>query len=72
LSSPDRPEAGSSMFVSTVQIAIALGSLAGGAVVDHLGMAATMRFGGLLAALSVVVIMMFKTSHATLREVLEK
>jgi len=72
LSSPDRPEAGSSMFVSTVQIAIALGSLAGGAVVDHLGMAATLRFGGLLAALGVVVMMTFNTTRATLKEVLEK
>ena len=72
LSSPDRPEAGSSMFVSTVQIAIALGSLAGGAVVDHLGIATTMRFGGLLAALSVVVMMTFKTTRTTLKEVLEK
>ena len=71
LSSPDRPEAGSSMFVSTVQIAIALGSLAGGAVVDHLGIATTMRFGGLLAALSVVVMMTFKTTRTTLKEVLE-
>ena len=71
LSSPDRPEAGSSMFVSTVQIAIALGSLAGGAVVDHLGIATTMRFGGLLAALSVVVMMTFKTTRSTLKEVLE-
>ncbi|HZZ12539.1 MAG TPA: MFS transporter [Paraburkholderia sp.] len=72
LTSPERPEAGSSMFVSTVQIAIALGSLSGGAVVDHLGVASTMRFGALLAALSLLVIMSFGTRHATLRSVLEQ
>ncbi|XUW93794.1 MFS transporter (plasmid) [Burkholderia sp. M6-3] len=72
LTSPDRPEAGSSMFVSTVQIAIALGSLGGGAVVDHLGIASTMRFGGVLAALSLLVIMTFSTRQTTLKEVLEK
>ncbi|MGF6769949.1 putative MFS family arabinose efflux permease [Paraburkholderia sp. GAS199] len=72
LTSPDRPEAGSSLFVSTVQIAIALGSLSGGAVVDHLSIAATLRFGALLAALSLLVIMNFDTRHATLKDVLEK
>lgn len=71
LTAPDRPEAASSMFVSTVQIAIALGSLSGGAVVDHLGIASTMRLGGVLAALSLLAIMTFNTRRATLREVLE-
>jgi predicted MFS family arabinose efflux permease len=70
--SPDRPEAGSSMFVSTVQTSIALGSLAGGAVVDHLSIASTMHFGGLLAVLSMLVIMTFSTRHASLRDVLDK
>ncbi|MFM0168408.1 MFS transporter [Paraburkholderia sediminicola] len=71
-SSPDRPEAGSSMFVSTVQTSIALGSLAGGAVVDHLSIASTMHFGGLLAVLSLLVIMTFSTRHASLKHVLDK
>ncbi|MFM0666728.1 MFS transporter [Paraburkholderia sediminicola] len=70
--SPDRPEAGSSMFVSTVQTSIALGSLAGGAVVDHLSIASTMHFGGLLAVLSLLVIMTFSTRHASLKHVLDK
>ena len=35
-------------------------------------MAATMRFGGVPAALSVVVLMTFKIARATLTEVLEK
>ncbi|RFU44478.1 MFS transporter [Paraburkholderia sp. DHOC27] len=72
LTSPDRPEAGSSMFVSTVQIAIALGSLGGGAVVDHLSIASTMRFGSVLAALGLLVISTFSTRGTTLKAVLEK
>jgi len=71
LTSPDRPEAGSSMFVSIVQIAIAVGSLGGGVVVDHLSIASTMRFGGILAALSLLVIMTFRTRESTLKELLE-
>jgi predicted MFS family arabinose efflux permease len=70
--SPDRPEAGSSMFVSTVQTSIALGSLAGGAVVDHFSIASTMHFGGLLAVLSMLAIMTFSTRHASLKDVLVK
>lgn len=60
------------MFVSTVQTSIALGSLAGGAVVDHLSIAATMHVGGLLAVLSMLVIMTFSTRHASLKDVLDK
>ncbi|WP_244831690.1 hypothetical protein [Caballeronia sp. TF1N1] len=36
--------------------AIALGSLGGGAVVEHLGIASTMRFSAILAALSPIVV----------------
>jgi predicted MFS family arabinose efflux permease len=72
LTSPDRPEAGSSLFVSVVQIAIALGSFTGGEVVDHLGIPSTMHLGAVLAALSLLVILSFGTRHATLKEVLEK
>ncbi|CAG4919957.1 MFS transporter [Paraburkholderia saeva] len=70
LTSPDRPEAGSSLFVSTVQTAIALGSLSGGAVVDHLGIPSTMHLGGLLAAVSLLVIVSFNTRRAPLKDVL--
>jgi predicted MFS family arabinose efflux permease len=70
--SPDRPEAGSSMFVSTVQTSIALGSLAGGAVVDHLGIASTMHLGGVLAVLSMIVILTFGTRHTSLKDALGK
>ncbi|WP_199730167.1 hypothetical protein [Paraburkholderia sp. BL17N1] len=69
---PERPEAGSSMFVSTVQTPIALGALASGAVVHHLSVASTMHFGGLLAVLSLLVIMTFSTRHASLKDVLDK
>lgn len=72
LTSPGHPEAGSSMFVSIVQIAIAFGSLGGGIVVDHLGISSTMLFGGILAALSLLVIMSFNTRQHSIKELLEK
>ncbi len=34
---PDSPEAGSALFVSIIQVAIAVGSLVGGIVVDPVG-----------------------------------
>ena len=72
LTSPDHPEAGSSLFVSTVQVAIALGSLGGGAVVDHIGIAAAMEAGGLLALLSLVVILTFRTHGIALKTLLQR
>jgi predicted MFS family arabinose efflux permease len=72
MTSPDHPEAGSSLFVSTVQTAIALGSLGGGAVVDHIGISATMRAAGLLALLSLVVILTFRLDGATLKDLLRR
>ncbi|WP_208328505.1 hypothetical protein [Paraburkholderia sp. BL6665CI2N2] len=47
-------------------------SLAGGAVVDHLSIASMTHFGGLLAMLSLLVIMTFSTRHASLKHVLDK
>jgi predicted MFS family arabinose efflux permease len=58
-STPDLPEAGSAMLVSSFQVAIALGSLGGGVVVDHLGVSATMWVGAVLAAVSLIVIASF-------------
>ncbi|MGP8434978.1 MFS transporter [Paraburkholderia fungorum] len=72
LTSPHHPEAGSSLFVSTVQVAIALGSLGGGSVVDHVGISATMQSGGFLALLSLAVILSFRTRGTTLRALLEQ
>ena len=60
------------MFVSTVQTSIALGSLAGGAVVDHHGIASTMHLGGVLAVLSMIVILTFGTRHTSLKDALGK
>ena len=71
-STPEQPEAGSSMFVSTVQTAIATGSLVGGAVVDHLGIPATMHLGAWLALIGIVVIASFSTRQASLRDVLAR
>lgn len=48
---PDSPEAGSALFVSIIQVAIALGSLVGGVVVDHVGMSADFLLGSGLALL---------------------
>ena len=45
----DAPEAGSAMFISNIQIAIALGSLIGGRVVDLLGIPVALWLGGGLA-----------------------
>lgn len=58
-STPDLPEAGSAMLVSSFQVAIALGSLGGGLVVDHLGVSATMWVGAMLAAVCLIVLASF-------------
>ncbi|MBP0592327.1 MFS transporter [Paraburkholderia sp. LEh10] len=70
MSSPDHPEACSALFVTTVKVSIAFGSL-GGAIVDHIGIAATMRAGGLLALLSLAVIVTFRTRGTTLKQLLQ-
>lgn len=44
--------------------AIALGSLGGGAVVEHLGIASTMHFSAIPAALSPIVVATFGTGRA--------
>ncbi|CAD6532784.1 Purine ribonucleoside efflux pump NepI [Paraburkholderia hiiakae] len=72
MTSPDHPEAGSSLFVSTVQVAIALGSLGGGVIVDHIGIAATMRTGAYLALPGLVVMLTFQLNGATLKELLQR
>jgi predicted MFS family arabinose efflux permease len=48
---PESPEAGSALFVSIIQVAIALGSLVGGIVVDRVGIPADFLFGSGLALL---------------------
>lgn len=70
--SPRSPEAGSALFVSTVQTAIALGSLSGGIVVDHAGIPAAMHLGAILSAGGLAVLASFVTGNGTLKSVLER
>ncbi len=59
--SPDLPEAGSAMFVGIVQVAIAVGSSVGGAIVDHAGIPVDFRFGSVLAVLGLVTLASFRS-----------
>jgi predicted MFS family arabinose efflux permease len=52
----DLPEAGSALFVGIIQVAIAVGSLTGGMIVDRIGIPADFRFGGALALLGLAAI----------------
>ncbi|MER7682494.1 MFS transporter [Streptomyces sp. NPDC096934] len=52
--SPEKPESGMALLVSTSQIALAAGSLAGGLVVDGYGIRVGFTFGAALALLSVI------------------
>jgi predicted MFS family arabinose efflux permease len=70
LTSPERPEAASALFVSAVQTAIAAGSLAGGVAVDHGGATGAMHLGVLLSALGLAVLASFATTRRTLATVL--
>ncbi|MFL9919171.1 MFS transporter [Paraburkholderia fungorum] len=60
---PDSPEAGSALFVSIIQVAIALGSLIGGVVVDHVGISADFLFGSGLALLGLAALASFGRSE---------
>jgi predicted MFS family arabinose efflux permease len=53
---PEHPEAGSALFVSVIQIAIATGSLLGGTVVDRAGIPADFLAGGALALLGLATL----------------
>ncbi|CAB3773465.1 MFS transporter [Paraburkholderia humisilvae] len=53
---PDLPEAGSAMFVAIIQVAIAVGSLVGGTIVDRAGISRDFWFGAVLAILGIVAI----------------
>lgn len=59
---PDSPEAGSALFVSIIQVAIALGSLVGGMVVDHVGISADFLLGSGLALLGLAALASFGRS----------
>ncbi|MFM0509105.1 MFS transporter [Paraburkholderia sp. RL17-373-BIF-A] len=60
---PDSPEAGSALFVSIIQVAIAMGSLVGGVVVDHVGISADFLFGSGLALLGLAALASFGRSE---------
>jgi predicted MFS family arabinose efflux permease len=52
----DLPEAGSAMFVSIIQVAIAVGSALGGSIVDHAGVRADFTLGCGLAVLGLMTL----------------
>ncbi|EIF34437.1 arabinose efflux permease family protein [Burkholderia sp. Ch1-1] len=60
---PDSPEAGSALFVSIIQVAIAVGSLVGGVVVDHVGISADFLLGSGLALLGLAALASFGRSE---------
>jgi predicted MFS family arabinose efflux permease len=55
-STADLPEAGSAMFVSIIQVAIAVGSAVGGAIVDRAGVHVNLMLGLGLALLGLVTL----------------
>lgn len=59
---PDFPEAGSALFVSIIQIAIAVGSLVGGTIVDRVGIPADFLLGSALALLGLAALASFGRS----------
>lgn len=53
---PDYPEAGSALFVSAIQVSIALGSSIGGVMVDRLGIGADLRLGAAFALCGLMMV----------------
>jgi predicted MFS family arabinose efflux permease len=58
----DLPEAGSALFVGIIQVAIAVGSSAGGMIVDRVGIPADFWLGSALALLGLAAIASFGSS----------
>jgi predicted MFS family arabinose efflux permease len=56
---PELPEAGSALFVGTIQIAIAIGSLIGGTVVDQVGIPTDFMLGSAFALLGLATLASF-------------
>jgi predicted MFS family arabinose efflux permease len=65
---PDMREGGMALFVAVFQISIALGSFAGGLIVDRYGLFAAMYFGAALGVLAMLTIMLFGRSARTATE----
>ncbi|WP_053572776.1 MFS transporter [Caballeronia cordobensis] len=61
--SPGQAEAASALFVSAVQMAIAAGSVAGGAAFDRAGAAGAMHLGVLLCTAGLAVLATFTTTR---------
>jgi predicted MFS family arabinose efflux permease len=61
---PDLPEAGSALFVSIIQVAIAVGSLVGGTIVDSVGVPDDFLLGSALALLGLAPLASFGRSTA--------
>jgi predicted MFS family arabinose efflux permease len=59
---PDLPEAGSALFVSIIQVAIAAGSLVGGTIVDSVGIPPDFLLGSALALLGLAALASFGRS----------
>ncbi|MFM0326785.1 MFS transporter [Caballeronia glebae] len=59
----DLPEAGSAMFVSIIQVAIAVGSAVGGAIVDRAGVHADFMLGLALALVGLVTLQRLAASE---------
>ncbi len=64
---PDLPEAGSALFVSIIQVAIAVGSLVGGTIVDSLGIPPDFLLGGALALLGLAALASFGRSRTVVK-----
>jgi len=64
---PDLPEAGSALFVSIIQVAIAVGSLVGGTIVDSLGIPPDFLLGGALALLGLAALASFGRSSTVVK-----
>ncbi|TCL62948.1 MFS transporter [Rhizobium sp. BK251] len=61
---PEAVERGAALLVSSVEIAVAAGSLAGGSVIDNLGLVSTMAIGGLAVLAAAPLILIFRsTAH---------
>jgi predicted MFS family arabinose efflux permease len=57
---PSQPEAMGAVFVSSAQVAIGIGALGGGLLVDTLGVVAAMAAGGILGLLTLVVLWVYQ------------
>ncbi|MBV4474759.1 MULTISPECIES: MFS transporter [Pseudomonas] len=72
LTSPKLPEASSAMLVTTFQVAIASGSLFGGLVVDHTGVASVLWLGAGVGLLGLLVLLSFGVGKAPIAESLQR